>query len=100
MEDRIYLTMLYDIYGDLLTEKERKYFEAYYFDNLSLGEISENMDVSRNAVHKSIKLVIEKLNEFESKLHLKEKNEILSKIINSINDEELKEKLNEISWWI
>ena len=90
--------MLYDIYGDLLTEKERKYFEAYYFDNLSLGEISENMDVSRNAVHKSIKLVIEKLNEFESKLHLKEKNEILSKIINSINDEELKEKLNEISW--
>ncbi|MEF2690513.1 MAG: sigma factor-like helix-turn-helix DNA-binding protein [Bacilli bacterium] len=98
MEDRIYLTMLYDIYGDLLTEKERKYFEAYYFDNLSLGEISENMDVSRNAVHKSIKLVIEKLNEFESKLHLKEKNEILSKIINSINDEELKEKLNEISW--
>lgn len=98
MEDRIYLTMLYDIYGDLLTEKERKYFEAYYFDNLSLSEISENMDVSRNAVHKSIKLVIEKLNEFESKLHLKEKNEILSKIINSINDEELKEKLNEISW--
>ena len=98
MEDRIYLTMLYDIYGDLLTEKEIKYFEAYYFDNLSLGEISENMDVSRNAVHKSIKLVIEKLNEFESKLHLKEKNEILSKIINSINDEELKEKLNEISW--
>ena len=98
MEDRIYLTMLYDIYGDLLTEKERKYFEAYYFDNLTLGEISENMDVSRNAVHKSIKLVIEKLNEFESKLHLKEKNEILSKIINSINDEELKEKLNEISW--
>lgn len=98
MEDRIYLTMLYDIYGDLLTEKERKYFEAYYFDNLSLGEISENMDVSRNAVHKSIKLVIEKLNEFESKLHLKEKNEVLSKIINSINDEELKEKLNEISW--
>lgn len=98
MEDRIYLTMLYDIYGDLLTEKERKYFEAYYFDNLSLGEISENMDVSRNAVHKSIKLVIEKLNEFESKLHLKGKNEILSKIINSINDEELKEKLNEISW--
>ena len=98
MEDRIYLTMLYDIYSDLLTEKERKYFEAYYFDNLSLGEISENMDVSRNAVHKSIKLVIEKLNEFESKLHLKEKNEILSKIINTINDEELKEKLNEISW--
>ena len=98
MEDRIYLTMLYDIYGDLLTEKERKYFEAYYFDNLSLGEISENMDVSRNAVHKSIKLVIEKLTEFERKVHLKEKNEILSKIINSINDEELKEKLNEISW--
>ena len=61
MEDRIYLTMLYDIYGDLLTEKERKYFEAYYFDNLSLGEISENILLSRNAIYKNIKTSSDKL---------------------------------------
>ena len=62
MEDRIYLIDLYDIYGELLDEKKRIYFESYYFDNLSLGEIGENLGVSRNAVHKQLKVVEEKLN--------------------------------------
>ena len=57
MNEREYLIILYDFYGELLSDKEREYFEDYYFNNLSLGEISENEDVSRNAVHKSIKQV-------------------------------------------
>ena len=57
MEDRIYLINLYDYYGDLLTEKQKEYFESYYFANLSLSEISENTKVSRNAVHKQLKEV-------------------------------------------
>lgn len=55
MNEREYLIILYDFYGELLSDKQREYFEDYYFNNLSLGEISENEDVSRNAVHKSIK---------------------------------------------
>ena len=55
MEDREYLVILYDFYGELLSDIQREYFEAYYFDNLSLSEISENTDKSRNAIHKCIK---------------------------------------------
>ena len=46
MERRIYLNELYDYYGALLTEKQQKYFEDYYFDNYSLSEIALNNNVS------------------------------------------------------
>ena len=65
MNHRLYLTYLYDYYGELLTEKQRNYFEEYYFNNLSLLEISENYQVSRNAIHKQLKEVEEKLNKYE-----------------------------------
>ena len=66
--DRIYLIDLYDIYSDLLNDKQREYFELYYFDNLSLGEISDNIGISRNAIYKQIKTVENKIIFFEDKL--------------------------------
>jgi predicted DNA-binding protein YlxM (UPF0122 family) len=69
------------------------YFEDYYFQNLSLGEISENYNVSRNAVHKVIKGVEEKLVEYEGKLNLYKKSALLDEIIRDINDKKLKTKL-------
>ena len=56
---------LYDYYGVLLTEKQQQYFENYYFDDLSLGEIAENDNVSRNAVHGQLKNVEERLQFYE-----------------------------------
>ena len=82
MDNRDYLIILYDYYGELLNEKQREYFELYYFDNLSLGEISENLDVSRNAVHKTIKLVVDKLLFYEDKLKVYYKSNKLLKILN------------------
>lgn len=96
--DRIYLIDLYDIYGDLLDDKKRLYFEYYYFDNLSLGEISENLNISRNAVHKSLKIAEDKLKFYEDKLKLYKKRIELNKIICSISDGKLKQKLEDISW--
>lgn len=93
MEDRIYLINLYDYYGDLLTEKQQLYFEDYYFNNLSLQEISELYDISRNAVHKQLKDVVDNLNFYEEKLELYSKKLKLKKIIDKIDDEKLKEKL-------
>ena len=81
MEDREYLIILYDYYGELLNDSQRKYFEEYYFDNLSLSEISENEDKSRNAIHKSIKSSSSKLYEYEEKLKLYEKKQRLDNII-------------------
>lgn len=96
--DRIYLIDLYDIYGELLNDKQKEYFENYYFNNLSLGEISDNLGVSRNAIHKEIKLVESKLKDYESKLELHKKNIKLKSIISEIKDEELKKKLEKLSW--
>ena len=55
MEKEVYLTILFDYYGKLLTEKQQRYFSYYYFDNLSLGEIKDNLNISRNAIHTQLK---------------------------------------------
>ena len=86
MEKLIYLNNLYDLYGSLLTSKQQTYFEEYYFNNLSLTEISENYDISRNAAHKCIQGVVSKLYEFEDKLHLYNKSIKIEKLVTSIDD--------------
>ena len=96
MEDREYLIILYDYYGELLNDIQREYFEDYYFDNLSLAEISENDGKSRNAIHKCIKSSSMKLYEYEEKLKLYEKSKKLDKILDRINDDEIKELLKEL----
>ena len=93
MDQRDYLIILYDFYSELLTLKQREYFEDYYFNNLSLSEISENMTISRNAVHKSLKVVTDKLLEYEDKLKLYHKSLILKDIADTIDNQEIKEKL-------
>ena len=79
MNELNYLTSLYDYYKDLLTNKQRDYFEEYYFENLLMDEIAENNGVSKNAVSKSLIEVKEKLEEYEKSLNLYyNKNKILS----------------------
>lgn len=96
MDKNIYLINLYDIYGSLLTEKQQNYFEEYYFDNLSLKEISENYDVTRNAIFNVLKETEEKLNYYEEKLNIYEKNKKIKEIIKDTSDIELKGKIEEI----
>lgn len=93
MNDRDYMVMLYDFYGELFSEKQRKYFEEYYFQNLSLGEISMNIGVSRNAIHKVIQGVEEKLKFYEEKLGLFYKNQVICDIIKKEKDKDLKKQL-------
>lgn len=85
--------MLYDFYFELFNEKQRLYFENYYLENLSLGEISDNLGVSRNAIHKVIQGVEEKLLFYEEKLELYKKNMIICDIIELEKDEKIKEML-------
>ena len=65
MDELVYYNDLYDLYKNLLTDKQREYFEDYYFNNLSLSEISENYDISRNAVSKQLSVIRDKLDEYE-----------------------------------
>ena len=81
MNELNYLTSLYDYYKDLLTNKQRDYFEEYYFENLLMDEIAENNGVSKNAVSKSLIEVKEKLEEYEKALNLYyNKNKILKRL--------------------
>ena len=73
MEEYVYYNELYDLYGNLLTDKQQTYFEEYYFNNLSLSEMSENYDVTRTAIHNLLKSTEEKLKYFESVLKLYDK---------------------------
>ncbi len=96
MNERNKLILLYDYYGELLSESQQKYFEDYYFNNLSLGEVSEELNISRNAVHKQIKSAIEKLYFFEEKLKMISKSKLLMKKIKEITDDRLKQELIDI----
>jgi len=92
-----YLNSLYDIYKDLFTLKQQEYFEAYFFDDLSLAEIASNSNVSRNAVFTALKSIEEKLEEYEDKLQILSKKENINKILESSNNlEEIKDKIRNI----
>ena len=92
-EEVVYYNNLYDFYGELLTEKQRKYFEDYYFSNLSLGEMAENYGISRNAAFKQLQNTLTKLKHYEEILKLQNKKEKLEEIIKDIDNKDLKEKL-------
>ncbi len=96
MEEFIYYNELYDLYGKLLTDKQQEYFENYYFNNLSLSEMAENYGISRNAIHKQLKIVIDKLTDYEDKLGLNKKLKALDLIIKEIKDEKISKSIEEI----
>lgn len=64
------VNLLFDFYAMLLKGKQREYLELYYLDDLSLGEIAEMHEVSRQAVYDHIKRAEKQLFEYEEKLQL------------------------------
>ena len=85
MDKTIYLSNLFDYYGELLTDKQQAYFKDYYFNNLTLSEIAENEDVSRNAVHKQVKEAENKLLYYENILKQYQNSKKIKEIIKDIN---------------
>lgn len=96
MEDFVYYGELYDLYQGLLTEKQKKYFENYYFDNLSLGEMSDNYDVSRNAIFKQIHITVAKLEEYEAILHLYQKRKMLEEALDFSSVDDVKKRIEDV----
>ena len=80
MEEFVYYNNLYDYYKELLTDKQRNYFEDYYQNNLTLSEMADNYLVSRNAIQN-----------YETKLKLCDK---MNKIVDLVKDD--KKLLSEI----
>lgn len=66
-------SLLFDFYGELLNDNQRKIYELYIFENLSLAEIAECEGISRQGVYDSFKRCSNILNNYEEKLHLVER---------------------------
>lgn len=68
MEKNVEISILCDLYGNLLTKKQLKFIDDYYNNDLSLSEIAENEKITRQAVRDNIKKGEKKLFEYEKKL--------------------------------
>lgn len=96
MEDRVEISILMDLYGSLLTEKQHGIMELYYDEDLSLAEIAELNNTSRQAIHDLIKRCYKQFLSYESRLGLLEKSiENEKKIMGLLNDMKNKYSLNE-----
>ncbi len=73
MENLYQETLLYDFYGELLTDRQKEIFEEVVLNDLSLGETAEEYGISRQGVHDMIRRCTKILNGYEEKLHLVEK---------------------------
>lgn len=73
MEKIVEQGLLYDFYGELLTEHQRHIYEDVVMNDMSLSEIAQEAGISRQGVHDLIKRCDKTLEEYESKLHLMER---------------------------
>lgn len=96
MKDFVYYAELFDCYKGLLTINEVECFNAYYCENFSMQEIADEKNVSKSAVSKNIRVVVDKLNNYEKILHLNAKNRKLNEIINMIDDNNVKKIIEDI----
>lgn len=92
MEKNIKISILCDIYGSLLTDKQKDVLDLYYNDNLSLSEIADEIGITRQAVRDAIVKAEKKLFSFEENLKLMEKMKNQKEIV-----ENLKNIQNEVS---
>ena len=96
MEKDLEYIELFELYKDLLTDKQRELFTSHYLYDLSLAEIADEVGGSRQSVYDAVKKVKTKLLEYEKALSLREKNKALYKIANDTNDENTRVAIMEI----
>lgn len=84
MEKFVVITYLFDFYQELLTDKQRDLLKEYYFEDLSLGELAEQHNISRQSAFDTIKKAEQKLLDYENKLALFKKYQADQEILNEI----------------
>ena len=70
MEKFVEQTLLYDFYGELLTERQQQVYESVVLEDYSLSEVAEDLGISRQGVHDMIKRFNHTLEDYEARLHL------------------------------
>lgn len=103
MEKFVEQTLLYDFYGELLTERQQQVYESVVLEDFSLSEVAEELGISRQGVHDMIRRCNHTLEEYEKKLHLveqflciKKQVQRISQIAEKYQDREITEISKEI----
>ena len=86
MDEILKQSLLYDFYGELLTEHQKEIYEQFIAEDLSLSEIANNAGISRQGVHDLIRRCDKTLEEYETKLHLVEKFLSVKEKVHQINE--------------
>lgn len=94
--DRVEIINLFDVYETLLTDREKEIFKYYYYEDLSLSEISENLNITRTGVFNTLKKVEEKLLQYENNLKLMNIKNTLKGLLEEQDIETIKIKLKKI----
>ena len=97
MEKIVEQGILYDFYGELLTEHQRQIYEDAVFNDMSLSELANDYGISRQGIHDLLKRCDKMLLSYESKLHLVERFETIKEKIRQINETEDIEQVRKIS---
>ena len=95
MEEKIEISILLHLYGNLLTETQKNYMDLYYNQDYSLSEIGDNENITRQAVRTILVKSKNKLYEYEQKLRFMEKENNIKKLLEKIqasNNEVEKQK--------
>ena len=91
-EKDLSLSLLYDLYAPLLSEKKRGVFEGYFLSDLSLAEIAEDTGTSRQAVRDLIARTKAELLDYEEKIGLLQKRKELSSLCDALSDASREER--------
>ena len=86
MDEILKQSLLYDFYGELLTEHQKEIYEQFIVEDLSLSEIAKDAGISRQGVHDLIKRCNKILEEYEEKLHLVERFLSVKEKVHQMND--------------
>ena len=96
MDNREYIIALYEIYKELLNDKERNYFEYYYFEDYSMQEIADLYKVSKAYASKYLNKINDKIISYEKILKINDRNSKIIDLVKNVNDSELKSKIIEL----
>ncbi len=96
LEKNINLIKLYDLYGNLLTDKQKQVFELYAIKDLSLKEVAEILKITRQAVKFALDSVEKSLNHYEEILGINEKFDRIKLKLEELKNETNIEKINNI----
>ena len=96
MEEKIEISILLSLYGNLLTKTQKKYMDLYYNQDLSLSEIGDNENITRQAVRTILVKSKAKLKEYEKELKFMKMETQIKDLLEKLDESEINDKQKKI----